>query len=204
MSTGTGVATVGATEHSRRRARGGRSSVFSGRQTKGIGSEKAWPIWSFVTRAYTGAIDRDLSLDTMNAEIMSSGLCCKCDVQLEYGVVATSLSGVFPELRCKVDVDSGTGSLVGRGDAMVVEVTSSRSSEGASRDSGRNGDSEFVCLYYEKRQCGKSDLGVRSREASVFEASKRSSAETRCVDIMNVDLNALVTRFRLGSVRVLQ
>ena len=32
-------------------------------------SEKAWPIWSFVTRAYAGAIDRDLSLDTTNAEI---------------------------------------------------------------------------------------------------------------------------------------
>ena len=33
------------------------------------GSEKAWPIWSSVTRAYVGAIDRGLSLDTTNAEI---------------------------------------------------------------------------------------------------------------------------------------
>ena len=31
-------------------------------------SEKAWPTWSFVTRAYVGAIDRDLSLDMTNAE----------------------------------------------------------------------------------------------------------------------------------------
>ena len=31
--------------------------------------EKAWPIWSLVTRAYAGAIDRDLSLDTTTAEI---------------------------------------------------------------------------------------------------------------------------------------
>ena len=66
-----------------------------------------------------------------------------------------------------------------------------KGSKGASKDSGRNGDSEFVSWYYEKRQCGKFGLGVRSREASVFEASKRSLAETRCVDMMNVDLNAL-------------
>ena len=39
------------------------------RTDKWYGSEKAWPIWSFVTRAYAGAIDRDLSLDTTNAEI---------------------------------------------------------------------------------------------------------------------------------------
>ena len=32
-------------------------------------SEKAWPIWSFVTRVYAGAINRDLSLGTTNAEI---------------------------------------------------------------------------------------------------------------------------------------
>ena len=32
-------------------------------------SGTAWPIWGFVTRAYAGAIHRDLSLDTMNAEI---------------------------------------------------------------------------------------------------------------------------------------
>ena len=37
----------------------------------------------------------------------------------------------------------------------------------------------------------KFGLGVRSREASVFEASKRSLTETRCVDMVNVDLNAL-------------
>ena len=76
------------------------------------------------------------------------------------------------------------------GDAMDVDVILMRSSEGASRDSGRNGHSVFVCWFYEKRQCGKFGLGVRSREAS-FEVSKRSLAETRCVDTMTVDLNAL-------------
>ena len=39
------------------------------RTDRWYGSEKAWPIWSFVTRAYVGAIDRDLSWDTTNAEI---------------------------------------------------------------------------------------------------------------------------------------
>ena len=55
---------------------------------------------------------------------------------------------------------------------------------------GRN-KREFKC-----HECGKFGLGVRSREASVFEASKRSLAETRCVDMVNVDLSAL----EIGSV----
>ena len=42
----------------------------------------------------------------------------------------------------------------------------------------------------------------------MFEASKRSLAETRCVDMVNVDLNALeigkVAKFRVESIRVLQ
>ena len=42
--------------------------------------------------------------------------------------------------------------VVEAGDAMDVDVTSSRSSEGASESSVRNRDSEFVCWYYEKRQ----------------------------------------------------
>ena len=74
------------------------------------------------------------------------------------------------------------------GDAMDVDVILKRSSKCAS---GRNRDSEFVCWYYEKRQCGKVGLGVRSREASVFESSWRSLAETRCVDMVNIDLNTL-------------
>ena len=69
------------------------------------------------------------------------------------------------------------------GDAMDVDVTSSRASKGASEISGRNRDSEF--------ECDKFGLGVRSRQASVFEGSKRRLAETRCVDMANVDLNAL-------------
>ena len=37
----------------------------------------------------------------------------KCSTRLEYEGAATSFSGVFTEGRCKVDVDSGTGSFVG-------------------------------------------------------------------------------------------
>ena len=44
------------------------------RTDKWYGSEKAWPIWSLVTRAYAGAIDRDLSLDTTNAEISTDAV----------------------------------------------------------------------------------------------------------------------------------
>ena len=36
----------------------------------------------------------------------------KCSTRLKYEGVATSFSGVFPERRCKVDVDSGSGSFV--------------------------------------------------------------------------------------------
>ena len=39
------------------------------RRDEWYSSEKAWPTWSFVTRAFAAAIDRELSLDTMNAEI---------------------------------------------------------------------------------------------------------------------------------------
>ena len=35
--------------------------------------------------------------------------------------------------------------------ALDVDVTSPRSSKGASESSGRNRDSEFVCWYYVKR-----------------------------------------------------
>ena len=62
-----------------------------------------------------------------------------------------------------------------------------------SKSKGRN-KREFKC-----HECGKFGLGVRSREASVFEASKRSLAETRCVDMVNVDLNAL----EIGAVLLL-
>ena len=46
-------------------------SGYSGTRENGqvYGSKKAWPIWSFVTRTYAGAIDRDLSSDATNAEI---------------------------------------------------------------------------------------------------------------------------------------
>ena len=112
--------------------------------------------------------------------------------------MATSLSGVFPErlmLTMVLAVLLDTNDVVAEaGDAMDVDVTSSRSSKGASKDF------EFVCWYYEKRQCGKFGLGVKSREASVFEASKRSLAEARCVDIVTVDLNTL----KIGAVLLLK
>ena len=59
-------------------------------------------------------------------------------------------------------------------------------SKGSKKSKGRN-KREFKCCH----ECGKFGLGARSREASVFEASKRSLAEARCVDMVNVDLNAL-------------
>ena len=59
-------------------------------------------------------------------------------------------------------------------------------SKGSKKRKGRN-KREFKCCH----ECGKFGLGVRSREASVFETSKRSLAEARCVDMLNVDLNAL-------------
>ena len=59
-------------------------------------------------------------------------------------------------------------------------------SKGSKKSKGRN-KREFKCCH----ECGKFGLGVRSREASVFEASKRSLAEARCVDMVNVDLNVL-------------
>ena len=57
-----------------------------------------------------------------------------------------------------------------------------RQSKGSQKSKGRK-KREFKCRH----ECGKFCLGVRSREASVFEASKRSE----CVDMVNVDLNAL-------------
>ena len=88
------------------------------RTDKWYSSEKAWPIRSFVTRAYAGSIDRDLSLDTTNAEFstercavecrldhvvhkQSFGLCCECNVQLGHESMEKVLSCVFPVERCK-------------------------------------------------------------------------------------------------------
>ena len=57
---------------------------------------------------------------------------------------------------------------------------------------------EFKCCH----ECGKFDLGVRSREASVFEASKRSLAETRCVDMVKVGAVLLLARNHEILVRI--
>ena len=82
------------------------------RTDKWNGSEKGWPTWSFVTRAYAGSIDRDLSLDTTNAEISTDvsnvqlggvqlNVVLKCNVQLRHESTENVLSCVFLVERCK-------------------------------------------------------------------------------------------------------
>ena len=90
----------------------------------------------------------------------------------------------------------------------------------------RNGKHRFECIgrgcFYERiRRCfqgfrvrdvtvegsGKRELKCchKCSQASMFEASKRSLAEMRCVGMVNDDLNAReIAKFRLGSIRVLQ
>ena len=96
------------------------------RTDKWYDSEEAWPILSFVTRAYAGAVDRDLSLGTMNAEISTDlsivqlggvqlsvvlimlctrrALDCAVSVMYSWGMKAWRmfLSCVFPVERCKI------------------------------------------------------------------------------------------------------
>ena len=166
------------------------------RMDKWYGSEKAWPIWSFVTRAYAGAIDRDLSLDTTNAEISTDVsnvwlggvqlnvvlimLCTRgsldCAVSAMYswdikawrmcchayslwndarlGVLMLEVMAFLLDTKdVGVNLDAGCIKMTSVDlNALDVDVTSSRSSKGASESSGRNRDSEFVCWYYEKRQ----------------------------------------------------
>ena len=50
------------------------SNWSGGDQTSGHGSEQAWPDWSFVTKAYAGAIDQQLSEDMTRAEISVAAL----------------------------------------------------------------------------------------------------------------------------------
>ena len=45
-----------------------------GRPDKWDGSEKAWPNWSFVMKAYAGAIDQDLSADMTTAECSTDAM----------------------------------------------------------------------------------------------------------------------------------
>ena len=44
-----------------------------GRADKWDGSEKAWANWSFVMKAYAGAIDQSLSADMTTAECSTDG-----------------------------------------------------------------------------------------------------------------------------------
>ena len=45
-----------------------------GRPDTWDGNEKAWPNWSFMTKAYAGAIDQELSTDMTGAEIRTGAL----------------------------------------------------------------------------------------------------------------------------------
>ena len=56
---------------------------------------------------------------------------------------------------------------------------------------------ELECKRHKR---GKFGLGMSSREASVFEASKRGLTETGCVDMVSVDLDAL----EIGAVLLLE
>ena len=46
-----------------------------GRLDKWDGSEKAWPVLSFVMKSYAGAIDQDLSVDMTTAECSTDAIC---------------------------------------------------------------------------------------------------------------------------------
>ena len=65
--------------------------------------------------------------------------------------------------------------------------------QGSKKSKGRN-KREFKCCH----ECGKVGLGVRSREASMYEASKRSLAETRCVGAGAVLLLARSHKIQVG------
>ena len=95
------------------------------------------PNWSFVMSAYDWTVKQmsghvtsaENSTDVViNVQLEGVQLCFvlghvvhgkrlgshhKCSSRMEFEGVATSLSGVFPEERCKVDDDGGTGRFVG-------------------------------------------------------------------------------------------
>ena len=160
----------------------------------------------------------------------------KCSTRLEYEGVATSLSGVFPEERCKVDDDGGTGSFVGhercggmgclgeftrkcfrefwkeqglRDRVLVLRETErirmSQDAEGPRHvtvegfENGRQHRSKRK-LKCKRHKRGMFGLDVSSREASVFEASKKGLAEAGCVDMVSADLHAL----EIGAVLLLE
>ena len=123
-----------ATEQLRRRARGGRRSEqgwwtswcsrwpsgYLGTRENGqvVQQREGMAHTELRERAYAGSIDRDLSLDTTNAEIstercavecrldhvvhkQSSGLCCECNVQLGHESMEKVLSCLFFVELCK-------------------------------------------------------------------------------------------------------
>ena len=159
------------------------------RTDKWYGSEKAWPIWSFGTRANAGAIDRDMPLDTTNAEISTDVVsnvqlggvqlnvvlimlftkrALDCAVSAMYSwdtkawrmfchayslwndvrlvVLMLEVSAILLDTKdVGVNLDAGCIKMTNVDlNALDVDVTSSRSSKGASESSGRNRDSEFV------------------------------------------------------------
>ena len=154
------------------------------------------------------------------------------------GWSATSVSGVFPEGR-KVDVDSGNGSLLDTNDVMVeaghamdveviqrcfrefwtkkkrglrVRVPVLRETENIRMSQDAAGPRHVTVEGAEGNKGRSGELSQMQPSERI--RSNRDLAETRCVDMVNVDLNALdigsvlllekITRFRLESIRVLQ
>ena len=76
---------------------------------------------------------------------------CKVSARLGCEGVASSLSDVFPEERCKVDDDGGSGSLVGHeqdgGKDCLGEFT-----RRCFRKFWREQGSEIVCWHYERQR----------------------------------------------------
>ena len=123
-------------------------------------SEEASPNWS-LTKAYDGSVDQNgcgaqravrrcavvFRLDrVVHGKRLGSHR--RCSTRLECESVATSLSGVFPEERCKV---GGADDVVAEaGDSMDANMIVKRPPKVASESSGRSKDAEFVCWYYEK------------------------------------------------------
>ena len=149
------------------------------RTDKWYGSEKAWPIWSFVTRGLCWGhrsrfvVGHDECRDQNGREQRaawrcavvcrldhvvhkkSSGLCCECNVQLGHGGMENVLSCVFLVERhetCCIDARS-VGNFAGHERCGGQSGCSMHRNEKHRFECiGRVQDSEFVCWYCEKQQ----------------------------------------------------
>ena len=75
----------------------------------------------------------------------------KCSTRWKYEGVPTSLSGVFSEERCKVDMTVVLAVLSDTKEVVAGAVWES-ALEGASESSGGSSESEIVCWYYERQR----------------------------------------------------